>query len=137
MEIETHFETRKEYVIVGNELASLEEKHKKDKEEAEQKKKELEEKMAAMISNVNNVASSDGGVNPVYVQSKHSTKKPKLKDDKLNSSKFNARTDIIMPMEITDSIKPLNEKKSLDQKTVNTNITGTINNGNSFKKNNI
>lgn len=137
MEIETHFETRKEYVIVGNELASLEEKHKKDKEEAEKKKKELEELMAAMISNVNNVSSSSERINSVYIPKKRNIKKTKLKEDKFDPSKFNSQKNIVNPIDVTSSVNPLNEKKSLKSKTIGSNITGTINNGNSFKNNNI
>ena len=134
IEIETHFETRQEYVIVGNELASLEEKHKRDKEEAERKKKELEELMASMISNVNNV-SAKGGSAPMHVPPKHNTKKAEVSDSKLIPSEFNAKNSLPKKLDSLNKVKPLDEKKELGKKSIGSDITRTIINTNSLKNN--
>lgn len=61
--IELHWETRNEYVLTGNELKSLEEKHRRDLERRKKEEEEKKKLIGAQISDLQN----HGGISQNFV----------------------------------------------------------------------
>ena len=68
--IELHWDTRNEYVLTGNELKSLEEKHRRELERRKKEEEEKKKKLGAQVVDLQN----HGGINQVFVSKVQSSK---------------------------------------------------------------
>ena len=75
---EDHWDTRQEYIKLGNELAALDAKQEQEKKEQEKALKEMQERMSSVTYQANQATSSGGELNPVFVPQKHEERSSSL-----------------------------------------------------------
>lgn len=103
--METHFETRQEYIKIGNELTSLAEKQRKEKEKKEQEQRDKGKNLP--IVNTTNSRTAGNGTNPAYIPPKQESKK---QNNNVSESKtLNQTNDIQKSIDSQHSINRLNQ----------------------------
>ena len=99
--MEDHWDTRQDYIKLGNELAALEAKQEQEKKEQEKALKEMQERMSSVTYQANNSASSSGGeLNPVFV--------PQRQEERTTSSLENVPT--LVPQQNTIRLEQKSEE---------------------------
>lgn len=68
--MEDHWDTRQEYIKMGNELAALDYKQEQEKKEKEKALKEMQGKMSSVTYQANTMGSGSGELTPTFVPQK-------------------------------------------------------------------